>query len=43
MAPATVVFLVLLVLSVSINGRDLIKRSVSRVPAVVHRRKESSR
>jgi len=41
MNPSAVVLLVLLVLGLMFNGRELIKRSISRVPVLVRSRRWS--
>jgi hypothetical protein len=41
MNPSAVVLLVLLVLGLMFNGRELIKRSVARVPVLVRSRRWS--
>ncbi len=39
MDPSAVVLLVVLVLGLSFNGRELIRRGISRVPALVRSRR----
>jgi hypothetical protein len=41
MDPAAAMFLVFLVLAVSFNGREVIRRSLSRVPVLFRSRRSS--